>query len=169
LGETVGNGSYGPWTINAQQTLTISVTGLTAHTQYQAVWHADTEANTYPAPITQVVIASVDVPEPLEVTGTGAGGELTTVPNLSTGVIAGQVPMTGSAVRLPLAIPSAQGVLIAAGHTNTGTIEIGPAGVGAATGFVLSAGAMTPVLAIANANELYAYGFSGDYISYLVI
>lgn len=52
LGSMQGPASYGPWTVDHSQRLTISATGLVAGTQYIAVWHADTmgkEFSTYPA------------------------------------------------------------------------------------------------------------------------
>lgn len=169
VGSTVGNGSYGPWVTNYSQGLAISVTGLTPNTQYQAVWHVDTAAATFPAPITQVVTTTLVVPEPLEVDGTvEIGGTVETSVVLAASCASGQVAMTGATQVLPSAVATI-GVIIAAAKTNTETIEIGAFEVELDTGFILDPGQRTPLLPLANLDILSAIGTSDDVLSYLVL
>jgi hypothetical protein len=171
VGSTVGYGTYGPWTCNYSEALAISVSGLTPDTQYTAVWHADTEGasySTYPAAITQVVTTSLVVPQPLEVEGTGPGGEVIVAPALATSVGSGQVAVTTTAAALPSHAASV-GVIVAAAASNTGTIEIGPAGVAANTGLILAPGEFTPLLPVANSDVLFAVAGSNQELSFLVL
>jgi hypothetical protein len=56
VGSLNGSGFYGPFTALAAQILSIAVTGLTPSTQFQAVWHADTNALSPPTPTPAVAV-----------------------------------------------------------------------------------------------------------------
>lgn len=176
VGSMLGAGSYGPWTVDYSRRLAISATGLVPGEQYTAIWHADSKAaqwSTYPQPITTAVSGTVNVPEPVQVDVLGSvlvdqghpPWEFTR--ELAPSVAAGQLVMTGAPLQLPADIAT-NGVTLTTPHTNTGNVEVGPAGVGTATGLVLGAGMTTPLLPVANANLLYAIGTAPDVLSFLV-
>jgi len=165
LGSSYGPGFYGPWTVNYSQQLTISVTGLDAHTQYQAVWHPSDEAQIWPTAITAAFEGSVTVPIPLEVTVENfpdpqpVSGTVTTEPTLATSATGGSVSMTGSAVALP-SHAATQGVVLRAPAANAHPLTV--------NGFTLDPGAETPLLPVVNSNVFSATGTSPDVLSYLV-
>jgi hypothetical protein len=182
IGAMFGGGSYGPWTCGATRNLVIACTGLVPGTQYEAIWHADSEGasfSTYPAPITPTVVASgtsvivTNFPAIQEVDGTVTVDQGTnpwiTRPNPATSVESGQVGMTGSDEALP-GHATVQGVVLSAPASNTDPISVGGAGVTSATGMILSPGqAPTPILPVTNSDELHGIGTSGDVLSFLVI
>jgi hypothetical protein len=106
-----------------------------------------------------VVIASVNVPEPLEIIPTLAGAGT---------VASGQVTMTGAAIQLP---PHAalNGLILSTLKSNTEPVLLGPAGVTLATGFIIEPGAITPPLPVVNADVLYVIGAADDVVSFLVL
>jgi hypothetical protein len=187
FGDVYGPGSYGPWTCGSTQRLIITASGLTPGVQYQAVWHADDKGetySTYPAPITPVAVSgggTVDIgnfPPIQEVDGTvdvgnfptsqAVTGTVTTEPTLAPAVTSGQVTMTGSIVTLPSHVPT-QGVVLSTPASNGHAVSVGGPLVTTGTGLILSPGqAPTPVLPVANADELSAIGTSGDVLSWLV-
>lgn len=177
IGQTTGSGSFGPWTCGSSRHLVISITGLTPHQQYQAIWHADSSGasfSTYPAAITPTTVAgggSVDVanfPAVQTVDGTVDVGNFPGPP-LAPSVASGQVTMTGAAVPLPSHVPVV-GVVLSAPASNVQPVSIGNPGVTAGTGLILSPGqAPTPVLPVANSDVLSVIGTSSDVVSFLVI
>ena len=76
----------------------------------------------------------------------------------------GTITTTGTAQQLT-ANPVVNGVVIAAKSGNTAAIEVGNAGVTTSTGFILAAGASTPVIEVLNTNAIYLVGTSGDTFS----
>jgi hypothetical protein len=189
VGSTAGPGSYGPYTVDYSQTLALSVSGLVAGVQYQAVWHADSEGakfSTYPGPITPTVVSAVsgtvdvaNFPAVQTVDGTvtadqggapwSVDGTVATTPTLGSAVASGQTTMTGAAVALPNHT-AVQGVVLSAPSTNAGPISVGAAGVTAGSGMILSPGqAPTPVLPVDNSDVLHAIGSGPDVVSFLVI
>lgn len=179
FGDMYGPGSYGPWTCGSTQKLAISATGLTPGTQYEAVWHADSEGaktSTYPAPITPVAVSgggTVDVgnfPAIQTVDGTviadqggapwAVTGVVASAPALASSAPGGQVVMTGSGVALPSHAATA-GVVLSAPITNAHPIEIDG-------GFIVEPGEMTPLLPVTNSDVFTATGTASDVLSFLV-
>jgi hypothetical protein len=173
LGEMFGAGSWGPWTCGATRILSITTTGLTPGTQYQAVWHADSqgaEFSTYPSPITPTAVSGggsvivANFPAIQTVDGTVDVGALPQ----AHGVNSGQATMNGvSAINLA-AFAAVQGVVLAGKKTNTNPIAVGGALVSTSNGMLVEPGEITPLLPVANSDDLYAIGTSGDVLSYLV-
>jgi len=101
LGSMQGAGSYGPWTCDHSQRLAITSIGLTPGLQYIAVWHADTkgkEFSTYPAPITTAVAGSINVPQPLDVTGSVEVGNFPSTVDVTGTVDVGNFPAISGTV-----------------------------------------------------------------------
>ena len=176
LGSVFGPGSYGPWTCGATRNLVLSMSGLTPGTQYEAIWHADSEGartSTYPAPIVPTVVAAggtvivANFPAIQEVDGTVDVGNFPGPPQASA-VESGQVTMTGAAVALP-SHAATVGVVLSSPASNAHVIAVGAAGVTAGTGMQLSAGMVTPILPVANSDELAGIGTASDVLSFLVL
>jgi hypothetical protein len=183
LGSVFGPGSYGPWTCGATRNLVISMSGLTPGTQYEAIWHADSEGastSTYPAPIVPTVVAAggtvivANFPAIQEVDGTVTAEqgsppwEVVAEPSLAGSVESGQVTMNGAAVPLP-SHAAVQGVVLSSPATNAAVIAIGAPGVTAGTGYQLTPGMTSPILPVANSDELAGIGTASDVLSFLVI
>jgi hypothetical protein len=174
LGEMFGAGSWGPWTCGATRILAITTTGLNPGTQYQAVWHADSqgaEFSTYPSPITPTAVSGggsvivANFPAIQTVDGTVDVGALPK----AAAVESGEVTMTGFVVNLPANAPVV-GVVLSAPATNGNPVYVGGVAVAIGTGMILSPGqAPTPVLPVANSDALFAIGTGPDVLSFLVI
>lgn len=173
VGSMSGPGSYGPWTCDHSQRLSITAAGLAPGVQYVAIWHADDkggEFSTYPAPITPTVVSGggtvtiANFPTVQTVDGTVDVGALPK----AAAVESGQVVMTGFVVSLP-ANATIAGVILTAPASNTDPISVGNGSVSAGTGMILSPGqAPTPVLPVTNSDVLSAIGTISDVLSFLV-
>jgi hypothetical protein len=176
LGDIYGPGSYGPWIATETRRLTITMTGLAPNTQYQAVWHADSEGqatSVYPAPITPTVVAAggtvvvANFPAVQTVDGTVDVGNFPGPPQAG-GVESGQLAVDASPTGFP-PNPAVVGVVFSAPTSNAHPVYIGGGGVSTGTGLILSPGQVTPVLPVTDSSDLSAVGTSGDVVSFLVI
>jgi hypothetical protein len=175
LGAVFGPGSYGPWTCGATRNLAISMSGLTPGTQYEAIWHADSEGestSTYPAPIVPTVVAAggtvivANFPAIQEVDGTvtadqgtpGADAWPVSEP-LATSAPGGSVTMTGGPEVVP-SHPAVRGVSLLAPSANADPLTV--------NGATLDPGDSTGLLPVDNSDVFTATGTSGDVLSYLV-
>lgn len=157
VGQIVGFNFYGPYTADHSQRYAISMTGLVATTQYQAVWVVDTDSSgEIPSAVTQVT----------QLSNTSETINVVVQPPFFG--LSDNLTLTGSAQTLP-ATAIALGVAFLTPSTNTGLVYISStASVSTASGYLTAGQGVTlPLPTNKNLNGFAVLGsVAGDIVSF---